>query len=659
MRPSRSLVLAAALGAALPALAASATLPGPAFPRYADAKAVQAACDRGLAGATTRLRALERHAPDARWNVASDDLNEYIEDVSGPVFVIENMHPGQAIRDAAQACALRWQDFASTMGLDEKLYRAALKVKPRDAIDREFLKSTIEGFEDSGVGLPADKRPRAKAINDRITELGQEFEKNLRDDATQVPFAVEDLAGVPEGVWKGAPRDAEGHVLLRLDYPVYIPVMERAEKASTRERMWRARAVLGGDANIQLLGEIAQLRREYAQLFGFASYADFTLRRRMAESTANTQRFLDDVKAVLTQRELRDLAELKQAKAQHLGTPLESTTIERWDVSFYTERVRRERYSVDQEAFRPYFPPQQSVQFVMRLAEHMFGVRYTPVKAAVWHEDVQAYAVSDAKTGKPIAALYVDIYPRDGKYKHAAVWSYRNGAARDHRLPQATLVANLDRKGLTLEELETLLHEFGHSLHNNLSATRYAGAAGTSVQRDFVEAPSQMLEDWVYDKRVLKVFAEVCPTCKPVPDEMIEKAYVARDYGKGIQYGRQHFYASFDLALHAADAPEPMALWARMEGATPLGHVAGTKGPASFGHVAGGYAAGYYGYLWSLVVALDLRTAFNGDRLDPAVGRRYREKVLAQGSQRPPKELLRDFLGRETNSKAFFEWLKR
>jgi len=271
---------------------------------------------------------------------------------------------------------------------------------------------------------------------------------------------------------------------------------------------------------------------------------------------------------------------------------------------------------------------------------------------------VRAYAVSDAATGKPLAGLYVDIYPREGKFKHAAVWGFRNVATRNHRLPQAALVANLDRKGLTLEELETLLHEFGHSLHNNLSATRYSAQGGTSVLRDFVEAPSQMLEDWVYDPRVLKVFAEVCPTCKPVPDEMIQKALVARDYGKGIQYGRQHFYASFDLALHAADAPEPMALWARMEGATPLGHVAGTQGPASFAHVATGYAAGYYGYLWSLVVALDLRTAF-ADRLDPAVGMRYRQKVLAQGSQHPPKELLHDFLGRDANSKAFFEWLKR
>jgi thimet oligopeptidase len=423
--------------------------------------------------------------------------------------------------------------------------------------------------------------------------------------------------------------------------------------------MWRARAVQGGADNLKLLGEIAQLRREYAQLFGFASYADFKLRRRMAQNTANTQRFLDEVKAVLTERELRDIEELRQAKAQHLNTPLETTRMDRWDVSFYTERVRRDRYTVDQEAFRPYFPAQESLQFVMRVAERLLGVRYTRVPVKAWHEDVQAYAVADAKTGKPLAALFVDLHPREGKFKHAAVFGYRNGSTRLQRLPQAALVANMDRNGLTLGELETLLHELGHALHNNLSATRYSAQAGTRVLRDFVEAPSQMLEDWVYDKSVLKLFREVCASCKPVPDEMIDKALVARDYGKGIHQGRQHFYASFDLALHAADAPEPMALWARMEGATPLGHVPGTMGPASFNHVAGGYAAGYYGYLWSKVVALDLRTAFAADRLDPVVGMRYRQRVLAQGSQRPPQELVRDFLGRETNSKAFFEWLRK
>jgi thimet oligopeptidase len=650
-----SLLLGACAGAA-----GAASWPGRSFPHFETPAQVQVACDKGLASANQRLKALEKRAPNAGWLAASDDLNAFIEDASYPIGFLSNVHPNQAVRDAAQACELRWQDFLSSLGLNEKLYRAASKLEPKDAIDREAKRLTLEAFEDSGVALPADKRPRAKQLLDRITDLGLQFDKNIRDDGTKVAFTEAELQGVPENVWKNAKRDDAGRILLGLDYPSYLPLMQNAENAAARERIWRAKTNEGGDGNLKLLGEIAQLRREYARLFGFTSYADFTLRRRMAVDTARTSKFLDEVKAAVIESEKRDLAELREAKAKHLNQPLDATRLERWDVPFYTERVRRERYAVDQEAFRQYFPPQESLHFVMKLAERMFGIRYARVDGQkLWHPEVQAYQVSDAETGKPLAGLLVDLYPRDGKYNHAAVWSYRNGATRNDRIPQAALVVNFDRKGLTIDELETLLHEFGHALHNNLSATRYAQQAGTGVLRDFVEAPSQMLEDWVYDKRVLKVFAEVCPACKPAPEELIDKAKVAKDYAKGSFTARQHLYASFDLALHAADAPEPMALWAKMEGATPLGHVLGTKFPAGFGHVAGGYAAGYYGYLWSLVVAMDLRTAFDADHLDPLVGRRYRSVILANGGQRPPQELVNEFLGRETNSKAFFDYLRK
>jgi thimet oligopeptidase len=284
-------------------------------------------------------------------------------------------------------------------------------------------------------------------------------------------------------------------------------------------------------------------------------------------------------------------------------------------------------------------------------------VRVPGVK--LWHPDVQAYAVQDARSGATLAALYVDLYPREGKYNHAAVWSFRNGSLRLKRAPQAALIVNVDRNGLTLDDLETLLHEFGHAVHNNLSATRHVSQAGTSVLRDFVEAPSQMLERWVYDPRVLALMKNVCAACAPVPDALLAKAEAAKHHGKGTLYARQWLYAAFDLAMHGAQAPEPMALWARMEGATQLGHVPGSMFPAGFAHVATGYGAGYYGYLWSEVVAADMRTAFADDRLDPEVGRRYRRTILANGSQHRPDDLVRRFLGRDSDARAFFEELQR
>jgi thimet oligopeptidase len=646
--------------AATSSWAAPPSLLGPAFPQYANPVALEAACTKNLATAQMAVARLERARPGPHWLGAYDGINALTEDLSGPIYLLSNVHPDKPIRDASEACELRWQDFSSTLGQNEKLFKAATQSKPRDAIDRELHKATLETFEDSGVSLPTPKRQRAKAISDRITELGQTFDKNIRDANVRVPLIEAELKGVPEGVWKDAKRDAQGRILLGVDEPTYVPVMQLSVDAAARERMWRAKVNEGGEPNLKLLAEIAKLRLEYAQLFGFKSYADFTLRRRMAQNTGNAKRFLAEVQSAVAEREKREVNELRDAKARDIGKPLADMKFERWDLLYYTERVKRERYSVDQDAFRAYFPPQESMMFVMRLIETTMGVKYTRVPGVkLWHADAQAWQVADAKTGKPLASLLIDLYPREGKYNHAAVWPYRGGSTRLKRTPQAALVVNLDRKGLTLEDMQTLLHEFGHAVHTNLSKTRHSSHAGTSTLRDFVEAPSQMLEEWIYDPRVLALMREVCPACKPVPDELLAKAKVAERYGKGVRYSRQQFYASFDLALHDADAPEPLALWAKMEGATVLGHVPGSMGPSGFGHVAGGYASGYYGYLWSEVVAADLRTAFGSDKLDAKVGRRYRDIVLANGGQKPPQQLVREFLGRDSNSKAFFEDLKR
>jgi thimet oligopeptidase len=358
--------------------------------------------------------------------------------------------------------------------------------------------------------------------------------------------------------------------------------------------------------------------------------------------------------------EKHDVLELRQAKARHLGVSLDSVKLQRWDTMFYSERLERERFGVDDEAFRPYFPPQESLRFVMRVAEKMFGVRYDKVdNANTWAPDVQAWAVTDVASNKKVATLYVDPYPREGKYNHAAVWNYRNGAGSVPRQAQSALVVNFDRRGLTLRELETLMHEFGHTLRNNLSATRYASDAGENVAQDFAETPSQMLEDWVYDKKVLKVFQEVCTTCRPVPDELVDKARAARDFGKGLQASRQQLYAAYDLALHGPSAPDPMETWEKMEAATSLGYVPGTTFPSGFAHIAGGYGAGYYGYLWSQAVATDMRSAFMSDKLDPKVGARLRSTVLAEGAQKPPQQIVKDFLGRDGSPQAFFEYLRK
>jgi thimet oligopeptidase len=629
------------------------------FPKFESAGRIESSCTALIDQQKAHAARLEAMAPGAAVLGELDELMLRYEDLLGPLAVLAAAHPDKAIRDAAEACELRYQEF-STAFLQNARVHALIAASPlADPIDARMQRDLLDSFEDSGVALAPEAQARARAIATELTDLTQLFDRRIREENSKVAFAVAELAGVPAAVWKGAPRDAQGRVLLGLDYPSYDPVMAHARSGAARERMWRAFQNIGGDANLATLTRIGALRREYAQLFGFGSYADFVLRRRMAQRAADVEAFLATVKGAVAEREIADLGVLRAAKAKALRQPRAATVVHRWDVSYYTEKARRATFKVSQDAFRRHFPPRASLDFVFALATELFGVRLEPIAQPLWHRDALAFAVSDRASGQLIGKLFTDLYPRADKYGHAAVWSFRSGSQRAGRLPAAALIVNFNRKGLSIDELETLLHEFGHALHSLLSNTRYASQAGTSVQLDFVEAPSQMLEAWVYDPKVLALFQRVCKACPPVPAKMLRQADRARHFAKGIQYARQHLYASYDLAFYGSEAQDPLALWARMEGATPLGHERGTRFPAGFSHSASNYAAGYYGYLWSLAIAEDLRTAFGASKLDGATGRRYRETILANGGQVAPGELVQRFLGRPSDSRAFFDFLRQ
>jgi thimet oligopeptidase len=649
------------IAAALAAGCGAAVAQSYEFPRYASAAQVEAECTRLLEAQKAGIARLEAMPPQPAAAVAreADAFYQRYEDLIGPLSVVVAVHPDKALRDAAEACDLRYSSFFAEAQQNPKVYAVLRGATGGDPIDDRLVRDVRDGFEDAGAGLPPDRQPRARAINTELTQLMQDFDRRVREDKTRVPFTQAELAGVPRAVWARAARDAQGRWLLGIDYPTSGPVLDRATNAAARERMWRATMAQGGADNIATLNRITALRLEYARLFGFDSYADFVLRRRMAGDAKAVDGFLKQVKDAVAQRERTDLEMLRAAKARHTGAPLAKTVLNRWDVAFYTERERRARYRIDSDRLRRHFPPQASVDWVFALTGRLFGVRFAPLQQTLWHPDAKAYSVHEASDGRLLGTLFVDLYPRDDKYGHAAVWSFRGGATSTGRLPAAALVTNLDRHGLALGELDTLLHEFGHALHTLLSSTRHSLQAGTNTQLDFVEAPSQMLEDWVYDTGALALLQQVCKTCPPVPAAEVAKTERARHFLKGLFVARQHLYASYDLALHGATLDDALATWARMEGATPLGHVPGTMMPANFSHVATNYAAGYYGYLWSLVIAEDLRTAFAGRKLDPAVGRRYRDTILANGSQVAPAELVERFLGRPGNGEAFFRALAR
>jgi len=651
VRTASRAAAALAAGCVAAALAAPAAA-RPLMPAY-DAAGLTKACDAGLARARKGIAAMEAKpgagAIFAEWN----RLAIQIEDVGAPIYLLSNVDPDKAVRDAAEPCLTKFTTLNTELFQSEKLYRRVQAAKPANPHQAKLKRDLIEGFEDSGVTLPPDKRARAKEIFDKLEELRQAFDRNVRDDPTQVVMKPAEMEGMPESYLAAQKKDAEGNYVLPLDYPAYFPFLTRARSGQARERYWRAKLNEGGAANLALLEQIFALRKELAGLYGLPSFAEYSLRRKMVRTPQTVDRFLAEVHEAVVPVEQRELAELTAEKARELGTAPEATKLARWDVSYYQDKVRRERYAVDQEKLRKYFPTDKSIQYTMLVAQTLYGVKFREVKVRTWHPDVRYFDVLDAKTGRFVGGFYLDLYSREGKYRHAAAFPIRGVSRLAHRTPLAALVTNFNREGLDHDELETMMHEFGHVMHNVLSLTDYNPEAGTSVKVDFVEAPSQMFEEWARREQPLALFAKVCPDCPHLTHEEIGRLEQARRYGQGIRYARQWLYAKFDMEL-STDPRPPLEVWRELEGATPLGFVDGTMFPSSFSHIASNYAAGYYGYMWSEVLGLDMLSPFERDMLDPAVGMRYRKTILEQGGQREESDMVRDFLGREPSSQAFF-----
>ena len=624
-----------------------------------DAVTLTAACAQMLSDARARMATLaalplEAATPQAVLDVWDDEAIR-IENIAGPIAILNNVHPDKPVRDAADAAMRELSMFTTELFQNEALFERVRAVEPSTGAERQLKKDLIETFEDTGVALPQDRRARAKAISEQLVVLNQEFSRNIRDNATRLTFAPAECEGLPESYLARVPRDADGNVVLGFDYPDFNPFMANARNEAARRRYYIAYLNRGTERNGEILDEIVALRRELAGLYELPSYAHYVTRRRMAASPDAVHAFLSDVRAVVAAVEARDVDELRQLKAEMTGTPLDAVQLHRWDVSFYSERLRARRYDVDQEALRRYFPMPQALDWLLHVSSRVFGVRFEAVTVPVWHEDVRYYDVIDAQSGIRIGGIYCDLYPREGKFTHAAAWPVRGASRRVGRTPITVMVANFDRHGLTHDELETFFHEFGHVLHGVLSETHYSQHAGTNVERDFVEAPSQIYEEWTRHLETLETIREVCPACPVMDASLVDRLNAARRFGAGMQYARQHLYASYDMALYGEQPRAAFDTWKQMEEATTLGFVPGTNFPATFSHIAGGYAAGYYGYMWAEVIALDMLSAFGASLINPEIGMRFRREILSRGGEEPARDLVQRFLGRPVNNEAFLK----
>jgi thimet oligopeptidase len=487
--------------------------------------------------------------------------------------------------------------------------------------------------------------------------LVQEFGKATRDDVRTIRVTPDRLAGLPQDWLDAHPADAEGLVAVTTDYPDVIPVRSFCHDAGVRHDITVAFLNRAWPQSEPLLDELFRLRHERANLVGYATWADYDSDVKMIGKGAAIPEFIDRIAAAAAEPARRDSEVLLARFRQDVPDAERITTA---DAPYYQELVRKEQLDVDAQLVRAYFDFDKVRRGLMEVTGRLFGLRYEPVAdAGTWDPDVTTYDVVPGDGGEPVGRIHLDLHPREGKYKHAAQFTLADGVA-GRQLPEGVLVCNFSRGLMEHDQVVTLFHEFGHLVHHVLGGhvawTRFSGVA---TEWDFVEAPSQMLEEWAWDADILRSFATDAEG-EPIPADLVERMRAADDFGKGLQARTQMFYAAMSYWFHTEQPPDLTEAMQDLQGKySPYPWIPGTHMYASFGHL-GGYSSGYYTYMWSLVIAKDLFSAFDPDHLfDPEVAGRYRDRVLAPGGTRDAADLVADFLGRPYTFDAYAEWLAR
>jgi thimet oligopeptidase len=624
---------------------------------------------------------------------AIDDLLAQLELDTNMMMFMAYVSTDAAERERGTRAEEDVTNWLIELGKREDLYdavRAYADSNPDlEGEDARLLEFTLRDYKRAGMELPAEERAQLAAIQKEIARLGIEFEKNIREDETAVFLTREELVGTGDEFIDRLPQSV-GLYVVAMDNPTFLRIMDWCENETTRQRVWTAYKRRGGQKNVRILEEIIKLRDQSSDMLGYATYADYETEIKMAKDAGTVREFYAKLRPLVREKAMNDFNELLEAKRAHTGDS--RANLWPWDQSFYKQYLLRTKYNVDSEVVRQYFPMERVMDGLFSITQSLYGLEYRDVTAGVaaasdatatgdvrrpagpeshplWHEDVRLYEVIDKESGDLIGRFYLDLHPRPNKYTHAAQWGlaqHKEWSNGDVTLPLAGLVCNFTKPTedkpslLTHDEVETFFHEFGHCLHTILGETRHWDFAGTGVERDFVEAPSQMFENWVWDAAVLATFARHYETGEPLPQKLLDAMVAARRLASGIEAEHQFYYGLVDFAYHTdedgeVDTTQVQAdLFSDVEIYDSVPH---TWFQAGFGHLVG-YQAGYYGYQWSLVYAQDMFQRFKElGMLDPEAGRYYREKILSRGGTLDGLDLVRDYLGREPEMDAYLKHL--
>lgn len=584
----------------------------------------------------------------------------------------------EAQEDLAQEIGPISSNFSSDIIMDEILFKRVKAIYDQreklnlTAEQATVLEDSYKGFVRGGALLDAKNKQRLREINEQLSVLSPDFARNVKRSSEAFTLVIDnekDLAGLPQTAIDAAAleaeeRDLKGKWVFTLDYPSYSPFVTYADNRALREKMWRAfgtRAYQDEFDNCANTLKIVTLKDERAKILGYKHHADYVLEQRMAKSPETVMTFLKTLLATYKPAAEKDLKDLKEfAKAYGF-----TDNIMPWDVGYYSEKMKEKLFAFSSEDLRPYFPLEPVLKGTFEHFSKLFGITFKPAKYPVWHEDVVTYDVVDTKTGDFVGLFYADFYPRKGKKPGAWMTSYREQGlfASGMKRPFVSIVCNFTKPTkdapslLTHDEVLTLFHEMGHAMHLMLSKVTYASHSGTSVLWDFVELPSQVQENWAYEKETLDLFARHYKTGEVIPQDLIQKVNDAKNFFVGWMGLRQSNLGLLDMAWHSTDpatirdvtefedmVTKDTTLFPRMAGPTTT----------SFTHIfGGGYSAGYYSYKWAEVLDADTFELFQEKGLyDSETAAKYRDEILAKGGSEHPSILYKNFRGRDADPNA-------
>lgn len=578
--------------------------------------------------------------------------------------VLSQIGVDKNVRDASTDCDQSQAAFGVELSVDPQVYAMAKRgvAAATNAQDKKLAELYVESGRRAGAGLDAATRAKVSKLFNKLNNLQIAFGRALGEDTTSILISKQEAASLPPSFINTLKPVGAGY-RVPVNESTSSTFLEHERIGAARQRFYIANNNRGGIANVQRLEQAVSIRDQLAHVLGFKSWAAYQLDAKMAKTPARVIAFLDQIDTKLLPKaksEVATLAQLKRASG-------DATPFAPWDYTYFENQLIKTKYALNEDEVREYFPVDKVIPAVLGIYQKLLSVTFHPIApSAAWAPGVLEYSISDNATGKPIAWFFLDLYPRPGKFSHFANFGLRSGrvlADGSFQKPISSIIGNwpVGAPGkpalLNHDEVITFFHEFGHLMHSTLSTAPYETYYGTSVRTDFVEAPSQMLENWMWQPSILKEVSSNVTTGLPLPDALIKKMIALKHVADGYDWTGQAFYANYDMTIHSSGgAIDATRVWFDLKkNMTALPAVPGTHPESAFGHLMGGYDAGYYGYLWSKVFAQDMFTVFQKGGLEnPVVGARYRKDILEPGGSIEPDQLLRDFLGRPVSYDAFY-----